>query len=400
MMPRVLFVNHGAQIGGGELSLLDAVQPFRETSTVVAFEHGPLLERLSAQGMSWVVEGATEALLRVTRTGTVLSDVMAVPGMLSLVRRVARWAREHDVIYANSQKAMLVSACAGRLANRPVLWHLRDLMTPQHFSATQLRLARTVARRGVAHVIANSEATKKAWVLLAGHPGRVSVIYNGVAATPFDADPEGAVRSLRASVGLDARPALGIFSRLASWKGQHVLLDALDELPDVQALIVGDALFEADQAYAAQVRRRSRAPGLKGRVHLLGFREDVPALTRAVDIVVHASTEPEPFGRVVVEGMLAGRPVVAADAGGVREIIDSGRTGLLVPPGDPQAMADAVQHLLRAPELAAALAQAARIEALARFAVPRMQGDIVRLVRMVASAPGCSASARLISSTA
>jgi glycosyltransferase involved in cell wall biosynthesis len=156
------------------------------------------------------------------------------------------------------------------------------------------------------------------------------------------------VNELRAALGLGDGPVLGVFGRLAPWKGQHVLLDALAELADVpnlQALVVGDALFgEAD--YAKSLRRKAEALGLGGRVRFLGFRDDVPALMRLADIVVHTSVAPEPFGRVVVEGMLAGRPVVATRGGGVVEIVEDGVTGLLTEPGDARSLAAAVRGLL------------------------------------------------------
>ncbi len=85
--------------------------------------------------------------------------------------------------------------------------------------------------------------------------------------------------------------------------------------------------------------------GLANRAHFLGFRDDVPALMKGVDIVAHTSIAPEPFGRVVVEGMLAGKPVIAARDGGVTEIIDDGRDGLLVPSGDANALAAAIRQL-------------------------------------------------------
>ncbi len=124
-----------------------------------------------------------------------------------------------------------------------------------------------------------------------------------------------------------------------------MLLNALAALPDVHALIVGTALFE-DEAYPLLLERRAAALGLAERVHFLGYRDDVPALMREVDVVVHASTAPEPFGRVVVEAMLASTPVVATCVGGVPEIIEHGVTGLLVSPGDPSALEEAVRALM------------------------------------------------------
>src|SRR5690606_33091220 len=120
---------------------------------------------------------------------------------------------------------------------------------------------------------------------------------------------------------------------------------ALRLLPGVHALIVGAALYGED-AYAEDLQRRVKALDLADRVHFLGFRSDIPDLMRLASVVVHTSVAPEPFGRVLVEGMLAQRPVVASRAGGTVEVIEHGTSGLLVPPADPGALARAVVGLL------------------------------------------------------
>jgi glycosyltransferase involved in cell wall biosynthesis len=126
-----------------------------------------------------------------------------------------------------------------------------------------------------------------------------------------------------------------------------------------------------------------RALGARGQ--LLGYRRDVPALMKAVDIVVHASIEPEPFGRVVVEGMFAERPVVAARGGGVAEIIADGVDGLLTAPNDPEALAMALRSLLCDPIRARALAVAGREKAERLFSVGEMHRRIsVELQTLVA----------------
>ena len=102
---------------------------------------------------------------------------------------------------------------------------------------------------------------------------------------------------------------MGVFSRLAAWKGQHVVVQALAHLPEVNCIIVGDALF-GEQAYAERLTTLINDLGLAGRIHFLGHRADVPKLMRAVDVMVHPSIAPEPFGRTLVERY---RAIVAAN---------------------------------------------------------------------------------------
>jgi glycosyltransferase involved in cell wall biosynthesis len=305
-----------------------------------------------------------------------MKDLRSLPGVLNLVRQVAREARGYNLLYANSQKAFVVAALAGRWVRLPVVWHLRDLLTAEHFSPSRRRLVVRLANRWASRVLANSEATAQAFVSSGGDVDKVAVVHNGIDPTPFVEVDQGAVAAVRAELGLEAVPVVGVFSRLAPWKGQHVLLEALAALPGVHALLIGAALFGGEVRYATSLHEQAERQGLSDRVHFLGFRSDIPVLLHGVDVVVHTSTAPEPFGRVVVEGMMAGRPVVATRAGGVTEIITDGRTGMLVPPGDVRALAQAVDRLLTSPEEAQALARAGHKEALERFSLQRMLDDL------------------------
>jgi glycosyltransferase involved in cell wall biosynthesis len=144
-------------------------------------------------------------------------------------------------------------------------------------------------------------------------------------------------------------------------------------------------LFGED-AYAAGLRTQAEQLGVADRVRFLGEREDVPTLLRAADAVVHTAVDAEPFGRVVVEGMLARRPVIATDAGGVREILRDGVTGLLVPPGDPVALAGAVERVRAfSPAERAARCDAAHADAVERFTVPAMVAGVVTVLERAVS---------------
>ncbi len=383
MSPRILFVDHVGVLGGAELSLLDIARHFKETSRVVLFEDGPFRERLARTGVAVEVLPAPGAVARVAREGGLGRDLRAVPGVLGLARRLARQARGCDVLYANSQKSMIVAAVAGLLARKPVVWHLRDLMTAHHFSRLHRGMTTCIANMLVTRVITNSQATCRAFIESGGRAGRVATVYNGIDPAPFDAIEDGQVERLRKKLAPEGMPLIGVFSRLAPWKGQHVLIEALRHAPEAHALLVGEALFGEEARYAEALRRQVRRLGLTDRVHFLGFRDDVPQLMRAVDVVVHTSTAPEPFGRVIVEGMLAEKPVVAARAGGALEIVEDGATGLLVPPGAPRLLAGALQKLLTCPGLAARLARAGHAAARSRFSMRQMLEGVAQQINHI-----------------
>jgi glycosyltransferase involved in cell wall biosynthesis len=410
MSPRVLFVDHTAALGGAELYLRDAVDAF-PGSTTVTFEPGPLCTDLESAGHRVEVLPAAASILNVkkeSRVGSLARAALAIP---SLVLRVAAIARTHDVLFANSQKSLFVASLAGWLTRRPVIWCLHDILTSEHFSSTTRRAAVLCSRLFVDHVIVNSESTRQGLVQAGGRRSNTSVVYNGIDASRYDDFETAEVNELRLELGIEGVACVGVFSRLAPWKGQHVLLDALAEIPDTHALIVGDALFRGDETYAESLHAQARQLGIKDRVHFLGFRSDVPKLMRCVDVVVHTSTAPEPFGRVIVEGLLAQRPVVATRAGGAVEILEDMDTGILVDPGDPHALARALhtalhlgvssvsqpRHTPAAHETAKAgahasadrdamISRSARL-ARSRFSVQQMQTDLKDVVERVVQHP-------------
>lgn len=376
MTPRILFVNHAGVLGGGELSLLDIARHYRDSSRVLLFRDGPFQSSLAEAGVCTEVLEAGRGIDNIKREGGLLADLRAVPGVAQLAREVARRAREYDVIYANSQKSMLVSAAAGQLSRRPVVWHLRDLMSADHFSLVHRIIAVQTANAFVNRVVANSHATRSAFISSGGRERKVHVVHNGIDPSRFSGAADSPVAGLRKELGLEGVPVVGVFSRLAAWKGQHVLLEALADLPGVHALFVGDAIFSVDRSYADSLHRMAESPSLRGRVHFLGFRRDVPELIRAVDVVAHTSVAPEPFGRVIVEGMLSYRPVVATQAGGASEIIEHERTGLLVPPGKTDMLRNALRRVLSDHSFSADLVRNAYSEAVEKFSLTRMLSQL------------------------
>jgi glycosyltransferase involved in cell wall biosynthesis len=160
--------------------------------------------------------------------------------------------------------------------------------------------------------------------------------------------------------------------RLESWKGHAVFLKALalvkDAVPRVRGIIAGDSVPH-EPGYRASLEALQKGLDLQERVTFCGHRADVPAVMSALDVLVLASTSPEPFGRVLIEAMAAGKPVVATGAGAVPEIIQDGEQGLIVAPGDPGALAEAVIRLLSDPGLARTMGQKGRLRVEERFEV-------------------------------
>ncbi|GLU33484.1 glycosyltransferase family 4 protein [Trinickia caryophylli] len=353
---RVLAVDQSGVLGGAELSLLEVARNFKASIDVVLFDDGPF--RLALENAGVRVEVLASGALGGVSKQARMPILRTLAGVVSLVRRTVRRARYADLIYANTQRAMVIGALAGMLTRKPVVWHLRDIVSEEHFGRLQRALIKWCGQHALDHVIANSGASAAAFAELSGVPDeRIDVVFNGISEAPFRRQDDIPQAALRARLGLPADAFIvGCFSRLAHWKGQHVLLDAARLDPQMHVALVGAAFFGEDD-YELSLKAFVEKHGLRSRVHFLGFRDDVPACMRAMDAIAHTSIAPEPFGRVIVEGMLARRPVVAMRAGGVTEIVDDGINGLLCEPGEATALAAALTRLRTDAQLRARLVE-------------------------------------------
>jgi glycosyltransferase involved in cell wall biosynthesis len=383
--PRILFLGHGGVLGGAELSVLPVARHFRDTSTFVLFADGPFRERLEQQGVR--VQLMPGGALHEVRRESRIPNARSILSAGSLARSVAGLAGRYDLLYANTQKAFIIGCAASLLCRRPLLWHLRDILSRDHFSAANIRVDVMLANRVAKRVIAISHAVRAAFTVSGGAGERVRVVHNGIAADPFlnvDAREAAAVRM---QLGLQpGQPVIGCVGRISPWKGQHLVIRALAELPGVHALVVGASLF-GETAYEAQLRSLAAQLAVAERVHFLGARSDIPGLMAACDVIVHSAVAPEPFGRVLVEAMFAARPLVAPRAGGVVEIVADGVTGILYEQGDVAELRAAVATVLAQPERARELGRAARQQALHRFSVEAMVHAIDAQVRELLGVP-------------
>jgi len=223
--------------------------------------------------------------------------------------------------------------------------------------------------RGIRHFIANSEATRANLMSLGIPERRISVIYPPLDLDTFNADRPASVT--RSTFGVDpSSPCFGIVGLLLPWKGHTVFLKAakrvFEHIPDARAFVVGAAPHR-DKAYEEELHALARGLGIDDRVIFTGFRNDVPDMLKLLDVVVHASIAPEPFGRVIAEAMAMKRPVIATRAGGPSEIIEDGRTGFLIAARDDEALAERIMALLANPSLAERIASAGQREARQRF---------------------------------
>lgn len=343
----VLFVDHHAEIiGGGQLSLLSLMRGLQP-------QH--YLPRLACPGGGALAEAARREGIAVEEV--VMPPLRAAVGVLTAVRLLRRLVRRHGValIHANSSRGMFYAGLVGRLTGIPVVWHVRIAAAEPWWD----RLLAGMARR----VVVNSQAAARRF---AGQV--VEVIYNGEELEPF-AQAEG--KRFRRELGIGEEIVVGMVGRLTPEKDHETLLQAVALLvphwPQAWFLVVGEDP-DPGQRRRAALESLAVELGVAGRVVFTGPRGDIPEVMAGLDVLVHCAHQ-EAFGRVLVEAMAAGRPVVATAVGGIPEVVADRQTGVLVVEGDPLAVAEAVDRLLREPARRQALGRAGRERAACCFSL-------------------------------
>ncbi len=293
-----------------------------------------------------------------------------LPAALALARIIRR--ERVDVVHlGNGVRANFDGILAGLLAGVPVICHVKGF---EKYGARE----RWAARRTT--LVCMTEAILRYCHEHGLRSSDEHVVYDAVDEAWLA--PQRPAEVIRAELGVPlGAPCIGVAGNIQEWKGQLVLIEALGRLTarqDVHCVVAG-GVHRAGEPYAEALRSRVVALGLSARVHLAGFRADIPDVMRGWDVVVHASVRPEPFGRVILEGMLLGKPVIATNGGGVPELLTHGHTGYLVPPGDAGALAATLEAVLADPDAARAVGAQARQWAQDRFSLKRHVADMAAI---------------------
>ncbi len=349
--PRVVYLDHVARLSGGEIQLSRLLPHLRGVNAhVILGEDGPLADRLVKAGVSVEVMPIAAAARDLRReqvrpgAGALGSAWSTATYILRLARRLRRLSP--DLVHTNSLKAGVYGSIAARLAGVPVVWHVRDRVAEDYIPASAVKLVRALVGRLAVAVIANSDATL---ATLGGSAPASWVIPAAVEPSPLPRSPQ-------------AHTTFGMLGRIAPWKGQDLFLRAFAEAfpgGEEGAVLIGAPMF-GEQDYERSLHELVETLGLRERVRFRGFQEDVWPELAQLDVLVHASTIPEPFGTVVLEGMAAGLTVLAPDQGGPATVIEDDRTGRLFRMGDQQRLAAAMRELGQDPGARERLSGAAR----------------------------------------
>lgn len=360
----VLCVNHTGVVSGAERSLLDLLTGLRTYDHVrlACPSTGPLASAARDLGVPVDEIPGVDGSLRLDPWQTPLAA-----GRLSIAAvATARHARRMGahVIHANSIRAGLLTVPAARMAAVPAVVHLRDRLPRSTVADASLRFIAT----GAQVVAANSRYTADGLRAVTGR-GRLTVVYNPVDLNHFSSSKLDRAAT-RARLGLvDDAFMMAVIGQITPWKGQQDAVQVVARLRQMgrnaHLLIVGEPKFVSsatrydNRAYYAELKELIGTVRMADWVRLLGERDDVPTIMGALDALLVPSWE-EPFGRVVIEAMALGIPVVATSVGGPAEIIEDGVDGILLAPRNPDGWATAIARLVDSVDLRRSLGDAAR----------------------------------------
>lgn len=360
---RVLFVGHTGILGGAERLLLDILRHLpAHIEPHVACPPGDVQARLEALGVPYTPLRGTAVSFKLRPRTT----VEGARDLLASTRQLRRLISElqPDVVHANSVRAALIGLAATSSGSPPVLAHVHDCL-PRSATGRVVRSVLTSRARTVL-CVSNYVASclGRSW------GADVRTLRNGIDLEAFRPELINKERA-RSAVGIDSRTRylIGVVGQITPWKAQDDAIRMLalvrERLPQVGLLLVGEPKFLGpsvrydNAAFAGKLHELATELGVHSEVHFLGERDDVPTVLRALDLLIVPSWE-DPFALVVLEAMAMSVPVLATSVGGPAEVIEAGRTGLLLPPRNPHIWADAIVRLLDDPDARARLAESAQ----------------------------------------
>jgi len=391
---KLLYLNPLGQVGGAERALLDTIAAVRRARPaweihLLLGQDGPLAAQAKGIVDQVRVLPFPPRLARLGDASMADRSIGSLQGMSFILRFVtdgassASYIRQlrktiasinPDVIHTNGFKMHVLGAWT-RPARAALIWHLHDYVSSRPLTS---RLLRLLSPRCTA-IVANSESVGADARRQLGDRIEIRTILNAVDLSRFH--PDGPRMDLDALGGLPPADSetvrVGLVATFARWKGHLTFLEAfarLDPTTNIRGYIVGGPLYETEgsQHTLVELQAAARRLGVESKIGFTGFVADSAAAMRFLDIVVHASTAPEPFGLVIAEGMATGKAVVVSFAGGARELVTPEVDALVHQPGDADDLAKALARLAADSALRARLGRAGRQTAVERFDLTRV----------------------------
>lgn len=364
MKKNILYLINTPDIkGGGEISLLNLLKKIDKKSynpIVVCPSEGGM--SLAIRDMNIYVEIVPMKRLRYLNLYSLIS------GVWRLIEVINRY--KIDIIHANGSRCMIYGGIAGKIKRIPVIWHVRIIEKDNLLDRILSKLADRII------VISNSVRDRFNWLK---NREKISVIYNGIDIDDFSRDIN--TDKIRKELSItEDEIVIGTVGQLIPMKGHKYFIEAakivLEKIKNVKFIITGSS--QENSSYEMELKNMVKNYNLEDKIIFTGYRKDIKNIIALMDIFVFSAVG-EGFGRVLIEAMVLQKPIVAANSGGIPEIVVDGKTGLLVPENDPHSIASAVIMLINEKDTRDRMGRAGRKRVEEMFTIERHTRDIENL---------------------
>lgn len=387
-MAKILYLNPSAEVGGAERSLLDLLKHLDREKyyPIVSFpSEGKLKRELERMGIERKVIDFHPEISKLSRENgnRYFHRFLSIPRyLLPTIIKTARFVRSRDIdmIMTNGIKCHFIGSMVSSLTGSKLIWHVRDMIEVGWLKW----MLRSMGRLFPDKIITNSHAVGSIFVT----SGRTETVYNGIDLSHFKRGIDGEKVRSTFKIGKNTK-LIGTIGHFAPLKGYEELIGAMVEVIregyNIKLALVGDAIYPNSNNYKRKLLSLINCAGLRNRIIFTGYRENIPELLASFDIFVLPSRA-EGFGRVNLEAMAMGKPVISTHVGGIPEVVLDGITGILVTPRNSKALAHAIIRLLDDSELGESMGNAGKRRVEEHFTVQahvqRIQeiyGEILRM---------------------
>jgi glycosyltransferase involved in cell wall biosynthesis len=362
---RILYILPAGEKGGAEVVFLNILENLDRSvfePFVIVLKDGPFISELQKHDVTPVVVNTNR-----------LRSIKGFFEITSFIRKIIE-DEQIDVVHCNGTGAQIYGGYAAGLTGTQCIYHLHDSV---EWSWSRQGLAYLLAqlsfpisqifsrRRSQLHFIAVSKYIADKFQQTWGSKKNISVIHNATRRA-----------NVATTLATNQNPVIVWIGRLQRWKGAHIFIKAAaiihKQHPEVQFKIVGGSLFGIEVDYEKELHNLAQTLNVENVLTFTGHQSSSDEFIQSADVVVHSSIRPEPFGLVIVEAMNAGKAVIASNEGGPVEIVEQGVTGLLIPPEDPEKLANAIITLLQDASLRTKMGQAAQLRVKENFTASKM----------------------------
>ncbi|MFM7437071.1 MAG: glycosyltransferase family 4 protein [Snowella sp.] len=395
---KIVFVNPVGAVGGAERAMLTFMKALLEQQKcpielhLIVGTEGPLIGQAQRLGVAVTTLQLPEKFNQLGDSAfkkrnlleaillLLLRSLKTLPSLIDYGKEFKQALEniQPDLIHSNGIKTHLLTIFA-KPKTVPLIWHIHDFYGSRPLMAKVLKWSSHRAQLGIA---ISQAVAKDARVTLPSLP--TEVVYNAVDIDYFSPEVLPTHSPLR----------IGLVATFARWKGQDIFLKAIAELrksyPSLNGVfyIIGGPIYKTQGSQFSQQELEEQAShlGISDKVNFLGFQQNIVEIYHWLDIVVHASTQPEPFGLAIVEAMACGKAVIVSQAGCASELFTQNEDAISVPPGDSIALANAIADLVNKPEKRQYLSEKARQTAVQRFNHQRLGQQLIDIYQAVIGA--------------